>query len=473
MKRRLFFTLCVVIVTGLLLQSAALSQPPVEWPKRSETWVPVRPITRGPAYHWFGYYDKLQIDPSGRYVLGMEVTFEDRSPAPDDVIKVGMIDLADNDRWIELGETRAWNWQQGCMLQWRPGSKTEVVWNDRDGDTFVCHILDIKTRKMRTIPFPVYSVSPDGTWGVTPDFRRINDMRPGYGYAGPADPNADEFAPDDSGIWKVNLDTGEATLIITIADMLKIPYPGGEIADKKHYFNHLLFSPDGSRFIFLNRWRINEFRASNPTTPFDTRMLTANLDGGDIRVVDDSGYTSHFIWRDPEHILAWTKQQSHGDRFYLFKDDGSTVGTAVGPDVMTRNGHCTYLPGNEDDMCDWFLEALRSDIYDTQGGTTLEAIHCGVMAGSLQIVVDNFAGLEARPGKILLIPSMPCGWDRTAFCLLYRGNRYDVEVTNDRVQAAMAGSGETKVRVNGSAETLKPGDLVTLSYSKKHRTERG
>src|SRR5664279_5363805 len=83
----------------------ARNSPLVEWPKRSETWVPVHPITRGPAYHWFGYYDKLQFDPSGHYVLGMEVTFEDRSPRPDDVIKIGMIDLHDNDRWIELGET--------------------------------------------------------------------------------------------------------------------------------------------------------------------------------------------------------------------------------------------------------------------------------------------------------------------------------------------------------------------------------
>src|SRR4051794_14980982 len=83
---------------------------------------PVRAITRGPKFHWFGYYDHLQFDPTGRYVLGMEVAFEHRSPGPDDVVKVGMIDLQDGDRWIELGESRAWNWQQGCMLQWLPGS---------------------------------------------------------------------------------------------------------------------------------------------------------------------------------------------------------------------------------------------------------------------------------------------------------------------------------------------------------------
>ncbi len=112
-----------------------------------ETLPPVRQITRGPKFHWFSYYDKLQFDPACRYALGMEVDFEHRSPKPDDVIKVGMVDLEDGDRWIELGETRAWCWQQGCMLQWRPGSKTEVLWNDRQDDRFVCHILDVTTRR--------------------------------------------------------------------------------------------------------------------------------------------------------------------------------------------------------------------------------------------------------------------------------------------------------------------------------------
>src|SRR5947209_16678946 len=83
---------------------------------------PVRAITRGPKFHWFGYYDKLQFDPTGRYVLGMEVDFEHRSPKPDDEIRLGVIDLEDDDRWTEIGATRAWNWQQGCMLQWLPGS---------------------------------------------------------------------------------------------------------------------------------------------------------------------------------------------------------------------------------------------------------------------------------------------------------------------------------------------------------------
>ncbi len=219
-------------------------------------------------------------------------------PPPDDVITVGMVDLEDNDRWIALGESRAWNWQQGCMLQWIPGSKTDVIWNDREGDRFVARIMNVKTREMRTIPHAIYTVSPDGRTGMSADFRRIQDMRPGYGYAGLPDPNADKLAPDDSGIWKVNLRTGDAKLVISVADMLKIPFWKGDITKNKHYFNHLLFSPDGSRFIFLNRWRINEFRETNPTTPFDTRMLTAHAGrqgyprGGRFRL-----HLPYFIWR--------------------------------------------------------------------------------------------------------------------------------------------------------------------------------
>jgi hypothetical protein len=302
---------------------------------------PVRAITRGPQFHWFGYYDKLEFDPTGRYVLGMEVDFEHRSPKPDDVIKVGMVDLEDKNRWIELGESRAWCWQQGCMLQWRPGSETEILWNDRRDGRYVCHVLDVKTRKKRTLLHPVYAVSPDGRTAVAPDFRRVNEMRPGYGYAGLPDPYRADPAPKQSGIFRVDLNTGEQKLIVRLADIAKIPYLRGDLSEAKHYFNHLLVSPDGTRFEFLHRWRI-QGRGG-----FGTRMLTAAIDGSDVRIVDHSGRTSHFIWRDPRHILAWSWHESHGNGFYLFEDKTDGKVEIVGKDLMTHNGHCSYLPGSQ------------------------------------------------------------------------------------------------------------------------------
>ena len=299
---------------------------------------PVRAITRGPKFHWFAYYDKWQFDPTDRRVLGMEVGFEHRSPKADDVVKVGMVDLADGDRWIELGESRAWNWQQGCMLQWLPGSKTEVAWNDRQAGRFVCHVLDVKTKQRRTIPHAVYSISPDGRIAVAPDFRRVQDMRPGYGYAGLPDPYASQMAPAESGIWRIDMRTGGAKQVISLADIAKTGKPDKSMAGAKHYFNHLLFAPDGRRFIFLHRWRPDAGKGG-----FRTRMLTATPEGKDLRVVDPSGYTSHFIWRDAGHILAWTRPAGKASGFWLFADrTGEAV--QVGKGVMTVNGHCTYLP---------------------------------------------------------------------------------------------------------------------------------
>ena len=266
----------------------------------SAEFPPTRVITRGPKHHWFGYYDKLQFDPTGRYVLGMEVEFEHRSPTADDVVKIGMVDLQDNDRWIELGTSNAWCWQQGCMLQWLPGSPTKVLWNDRAGDHFVCHILDTRTREKQTIALPIYSVSSDGKSAVAPDFRRINDVRPGYGYAGLPDPFADELAPTKTGIFHIDLRSGDSKLIVSLADIARLGVIPNETLGIKHYFNHLLFRPDGSRFIALHRWRY-------PDGSRLTRMITAKPDGSDIRIVCPNGYTSHFIWRDTHHILAQSK----------------------------------------------------------------------------------------------------------------------------------------------------------------------
>lgn len=338
--------------------------------------IKIQQITQGPNHHWFGYYDKWQFDPTGRYVLGNQVDFEGRSPRADDVIKVGMVDLQDNNRWIELGESRAWNWQQGCMLQWRPGTKSQVVWNDQVDGQFVCHILNIETGEKRTIPRAIYTISPDGTWAMAPDFERIQDMRPGYGYAGIADPNARVLRPDNAGIYKINLETGKSELVISIDQIANIPFEQEDLSDAKHYFNHLLFNTDGSRFIFLHRWRNYDSELYKNVGGFGTRMLTASPDGQDIRVIDPYGYTSHFIWRDPHFILAWAQVPTHGRAFYLFKDADQENIQPVGLDVMTRNGHCTYLPGNEWILNDCYPDENREQtvyLYNiaTQDTTTL------------------------------------------------------------------------------------------------------
>jgi hypothetical protein len=328
-----------------------------------ETFVPHRQITRGPRHHWFGYYDKRQFSPDGRRVLANQVDFEHRSPKADDTIQVGWVDRDQNDRWQPLGSSRAWGWQQGCMLQWVGGDGERVLWNDREGDRFVSRILRVADGSVQTLPMPIYTISRDGRYGLSTDFRRINNLRPGYGYAGLADPHVAERTPAESGIWRVDLATGETKLIVSLADVAKLAWPDGDRhADAWHYFNHLLINPSGDRFVFLHRYRPSFDPATRTFQGgFVTRMFSADPDGGRLHVVDPSGYTSHFIWKNDEVLTMWTRPQGQPSAFYEVTDRQPGY-RRVGAEKMPSNGHNTYLPAPYDD---WIL----NDTYPSRGAS--------------------------------------------------------------------------------------------------------
>jgi len=310
--------------------------------------VRVRRVTSGPKFHWRGYYDKLLFDPQDRLLLANEVDFQGRTPTPADSIRVGMVDLGDGDRWTELGSTSAWNWQQGCMLQWVPGTADTVAWNDREDGRFVTRLVEARSGRRRTLPHPFYTFSPDGRTAFAPDFARLDVTRPGYGYATGADRDIWKLhrAPEDAGIWRMDVASGRRKLVYSFAQAAALPFTGPAAAapkaDAVHWFNHLLCNTDGTRLFFLHRWRNPGDRAG-----FRTRALTMDFDGGRVHVMDPNGGTSHFVWRDPQHVFAWAWHPSHGERFYLYRDLSDHV-EVVGKDVMTVNGHNTYVPNTGD-----------------------------------------------------------------------------------------------------------------------------
>ncbi|MCK5209835.1 MAG: hypothetical protein KAQ79_17500 [Cyclobacteriaceae bacterium] len=346
-------------IKQVALGSAALSVPSIlSFAKAND--LPVRALTKGPKFHWFGYYDKKQFNKSNTKLLGMEVDFEMRSPTRDDVIKMGYIDLEDNDKWIEIGESRSWGWQQGCMLQWVPGSDNKVIWNDRRGTEFVSILKDVETGEERIIDKAIYTLSPDGKFAVGTDFARIQNYRKGYGYPGGVDPYKHQNAPRKSGIYKIDLESGKSKLIISYKGISKIPNNGEDISMKWHYFNHLLISPDSKRFIFLNRYWdapipdevLNNVEEYNKIrSNYTTLMFTAGVDGKDVYLLDPSGKTSHFIWKDPNRITAWTRPVGMKQGFYEFEDRTSNI-RRVGEGVMKVNGHNTFLPGTNNE---WIL----------------------------------------------------------------------------------------------------------------------
>lgn len=323
--------------------------------------LPARRITPPGGHHFFAYYDKLQFDPTDRYVLAQRATFMDRPPGPDDVITVGYVDLEDDCRWHDLDQTSAWCWQQGCMLQWLPGPGRRVIHNVRRADGFgaVVHDLDAGTR--RELPRAIYAVSPDGRAAIGGDFGRVADTRPGYGYVGHADPNADQAAPGDSGLWHIDLERGRTELIVTIEQIAGLDpvYDLSGIDKSKHWFNHILWGPDGSRLIFLHRWFTPASR--------ETRMYTCRPDGSALcRVSDstraDSFHASHFWWRDPKTIIVWGGYAAGGGAYLLVGDEGGPR-TQLNRELLEQDGHMSYAPPGSVAADRWIL----SDTYPDAG----------------------------------------------------------------------------------------------------------
>lgn len=311
---------------------------------------PVRPATSGPPAHWFGYYDKPPWDATGRYMLCLEAEDHGRLPAAGEKATVALIDL-ETDTVEPLTETRAWNWQQGCMLQWLPSAPDrEIIFNDCQAGMHVAVVLDVRTGKRRVLPKPIYSVSSDGRFALCISLARLAHARPIVGYAGVADPYEDQPHPREDGIHYMDLQTGETSLVLsldTAANLDPLPSMQGEL----HRFEHVMINPNDTRFMVIHRWPRHA-----KGRPFFDRLLTANIDGSGLCRLADDDMVSHFFWRDPEHLLAWCRHRPTGDHFYLHTDQTDEL-EVIGEDVLTKDGHCSYSPDRRWIVSDTYPDA--------------------------------------------------------------------------------------------------------------------
>jgi hypothetical protein len=306
---------------------------------------PVRAITRGPEHHVFGYYDKHPTNLDDRLTLALEVPFMDRQPTPSDVATVLCIDLENGDRATPVSETAAWCWQQSAMLQWYPlEPERSIIHNIRRPDGYAARVLDVKSRADREIPWPVYTIARDGSYSLRTNFARLGDVRPGYGYDGIPDPHADEIAPADDGIWRGDLRTGREELILSFRDIVNHELEPDHRDNYKHWVNHIMINPSGTRFLFLHR-----FRTEPGTRVSNTRLMTCNADGTDLYLLNPYPYASHLFWKDDETVLAYAATEATGRKYIYFTDRTREIETLDLPELQA-DGHMSYRPQG-----DWFV----------------------------------------------------------------------------------------------------------------------
>ena len=164
----------------------------------------LRAVTSGPRHHFFGYYDKCPWNASGTLLLAHEAAFNDRPPGADDSITIGLVRLNERNNFQVLASSRAWNWQQGSMLQWHPGDPDRwIVHNDRRNGEFVAVIRDTAGQELNAYARPIYAMSGEGRYAYSVNSRACTRHRPGYGYAGGTDRWAGDPHPNDDGIHRL------------------------------------------------------------------------------------------------------------------------------------------------------------------------------------------------------------------------------------------------------------------------------
>ncbi|MGE4423666.1 MAG: HAD-IA family hydrolase [Pseudodesulfovibrio sp.] len=118
---------------------------------------------------------------------------------------------------------------------------------------------------------------------------------------------------------------------------------------------------------------------------------------------------------------------------------------------------------------DWFMEAMDSDIHDTQGGTTVEGIHTGVMAGTLEVIKQDFAGLNLSSTPMKVDPDPPAHWGEMRLSFLWRSIWFDLVIEQDRVNMTAFHQGDkiVPVEIFGQTYELKPGKTVEARRPKE------
>ncbi len=248
--------------------------------------------------HCFGYYYSSPVSCDGKKLLAHRIHFADRDLVLNDEVEVGYFNL-ESGSWHSIALTRAFNWQQGAMLQWLgPDYNGRVIFNDQKNDHFVSCIVDIDDLSAKTLSHAIYAVHPSGGTALGVSFERHYFTR-AYHYEGVCNRSWDVPLHEDDGIYSIDLNNGDSRTIIRTTDIARC-YGSVSKDWNQHWLEHLLWNKSGNKFAFLYRFGNNN--------SFCTRVFTADASGKNLQMLSDLYDYSHMGWRSDTQFAIYAKR---------------------------------------------------------------------------------------------------------------------------------------------------------------------
>jgi hypothetical protein len=268
-------------------------------------------LTQGPMHHFYGYIGHVGNTPwSGddRHLVLLRTAFQDHMPAAGEAADIVLLDTQDGNRVRKVDETRAWNFQQGTMLYWHPKARsTQFFFNDRDPATghIFCVRYDISTgtrlREYRFEDTPVGNsgMLPDGEHFLALNYGRLARLRPVTGYPESFDWTDGAGNPENDGVWRVNVESGEKELLVSYAALARALQPHHpQVAPL--FINHTLASRDGS--LIYGFARAGWF-GPKPRPPKIDAPFTLGTDGTGL-VIPLPHIGGHPEWSADGHVVG-------------------------------------------------------------------------------------------------------------------------------------------------------------------------
>jgi hypothetical protein len=274
----------------------------------------VERLTPCNGQYFFGYYDITPESPDGKRVLVNHAPFIDRMPTANDLLEVGYINIGEEE-FHPIGTTTAWNFQEGCRLQWLSNDK--VIFNCRTNDGFGSIVYDIAQNGIvQRYSLPIYSISKTKQTATSYGF--INNK---YNYAHSIDDEKDDKY--GKGVYLVDLKSGESSLLVNIDELMGLV----NSSNYKNWVEYCTFNPNGDSFFIYHRWENEKGLAGN-------NLCVCDLNGN-IRSLLVSKFISHAGWKGNNEISSWCRLPSSINSI----QGNSIIGGTALFDVMKKIYH--------------------------------------------------------------------------------------------------------------------------------------